>query len=114
MIKTTYNKQELLQKIAEIPQFVKRDIYIKAEEITQEGIVESQDKYNKEIRLIAVTEEHKSPIIATVSKWYKLVQFDTIYKPLAEHFEDVEGELNYYFGSGVMKLFPKEIGRAHV
>lgn len=107
MIKTTYNKTELLQKIAEIPQFVKRDIYTKGEEITPEGIVESKDKYNKEIRLIAVTEEHKYPIIATISKWYKLVQFSTIYQPLAEHFADVEGELDYYFGSSVMKLFPK-------
>ena len=102
-MKTTYNKQELLSKIAEIPQFVKRDIFTKDKEIDVNG----NDQFVQEKRLIAVTEDKKYSIIATISKWYKLVQFSTIYNPLVEHFEDVEGELNYYFGSGVMKLFPQ-------
>ena len=107
-MKTTYNKQELLSKIAEIPQFVKRDIYTEIDNDTLRVTTNTiQDYAVKEKRLIAVTEENKHEVIATISKFYRLVQFKTIYTPLVNHFKDLEGELDYYFGSSVMKLFPK-------
>ena len=64
-------KEQLLTQIEQLPKFVLRDIYIKSEEITNDGIVESENKYTKENRLIGITEKHQSPIITTISKNYQ-------------------------------------------
>ena len=107
------NKEQLLMDIEKLPKFVKRDIYIKAEEFKinaetgiADAIVESQDAYIQEKRLLAITEEYKSPIITTVSKNYIVVQFKEVFEPIINYFEGVNGDLRYYWGSSVLKLFP--------
>jgi len=100
MNKTIHNKVELLDAINKIPKFTKRDIFVQDE----------AQNYIQEKRLIAITEENteaKYEIITTISKWYKLIQFENVFAPIVNHFQDVEGELSYYFGAGVMGLFPK-------
>ncbi len=100
------NKEQLLTQIEQLPKFVLRDIYIKSEEITNDGIVESENKYTKENRLIGITEKHQSPIITTISKNYQLVQFDAVFNPIVNYFSNVDGELKYYWGSSILFLFP--------
>src|SRR3990167_10612643 len=96
------NKQELLEEIKKIPNFKKRDIYVKR----NEGDITPNEEY-KEERLIGITEENAYPLISTVSKGYQILQFKDLYEPIINHFDEVNGELFYHFGSSVLSLFPE-------
>ena len=62
--------------------------------------------YVEEIRLKAITEIGKNDIVVCVCKGYKLIQFEEVFKPIVEYFDGVVGDLKYYWGSSVLKLFP--------
>ena len=99
------NKQELLGDIKKIPNFKKRDIYVMKEH--NDIMLGNAEPVMKEERLIGITEENNYPLISTVSKGYQILQFKDLYEPIVNHFDEVNGELFYHFGSSVMSLFPE-------
>src|SRR3990167_8727883 len=98
------NKEQLIEDIGKLPQFRKRDIYTKDE--SDFDLTNGDMPYIQEIRLIGMTETTNNKLITTVSKGYKVVQFNEVFEPIINYFPSVNGELRYYWGSSVLKLFP--------
>ena len=98
-------KQQLLTEIEQLPKFELKDVYTKK---INEEMPTYSDKtdYIEDTRLNAVTIVNQNAIITTVSKNYQLVQFDTVFNPIVNYFENVTGELKYYWGSSILFLFP--------
>lgn len=96
------NKEKLIERIGEIPQFVKRDVAIKQEDVTTQNTwIESQkDK--------AITEEGNYIPMAFVTKKYQIVQFRDVFIPMIENIPDLEGGLVYYQGKAYMSIFPSD------
>ena len=91
------DEKEFEAALKRIPQFVVRDLAVKND----------KNEWNYNERMKAVTEEHDTEVIAAVTKRYKLVQFEEVYKPAAEKFDKFTFGLTYYFGKGYLHLLPK-------
>lgn len=92
-----YSKQELLRKISDIPKFEVNELY-------EEGEKEP------DILWKGVREINKKGIIVPVSKHYKIVQFSDLFLPIVSGIPDLEGELRYGYGRGVLFIYPKGDG----
>jgi len=87
-------KNELIKKINEIPLFESKDISLAGRS--------EPDKNWK-----GIVEAGKTEIMMPVSKHYKVVDFIDIFKPIIEGMPELEGELRYGYGRGVLFLYPK-------
>lgn len=93
------NKTELINEIENIPKFVLKEVSSKNDNLWVE------DKCKR-----VITEENKTFILTLVSDKYKVVQFEETYLPIVNSFEELEGFLRYYYGKGVLVVYPKKEG----
>jgi len=93
------DKQQLIQKIEQIPHFVLRDVSVKDGK-TGNWI---EDKNSS-----AVTEEGNFKTLAYVSTGYKLINFSEVFIPLLSNIPELEGYCIYYNGVGLMDVFPND------
>src|SRR3990167_1436392 len=100
------NKEQLLREIEQIPKFVLRDVAIKQQD---KGLVAGTEfNWTEDYNHKAVTEEDNYNPLAFVSNNYQLVQFESVFKPLIENIERLEGAVIYYGGVGAMTVFPED------
>ena len=100
------NKEQLLREIEQIPKFVLRDVAIKQQD---KGLVAGTEfNWTEDYNHKAVTEEDNYNPLAFVSNNYQLVQFESVFKPLIENIERLEGAVIYYGGGGAMTVFPED------
>ena len=99
MNKKELNKQELMSEIDCIPKFVLRDAAQKDKRT---------DMWIEDDRHSGVTEETNFINLAYVSKRYKLLQFESVFKPLLQNIEELEGSIMYDGGVGAMIMFPDD------
>ena len=104
------NKEQLIERIEQIPKFVLRDAAVKDEEIVQFGPKDNfgKDRWVEAENWKAVTEEGNTIPLAFVSKSYSLVQFDDVFKKLIDNIPELEGYCIYYNGIGLMDVFPDD------
>ena len=89
-------KQELKDGINEIPKFVLRET----------AINNDLDVYVHSDRFKAVTEETGLKPLTFVTSRYNLLQFKDIFLPIVDNIPDLEGDLIYYDGMGLISLYP--------
>lgn len=106
------DKEQLIQRIENIPKFVKRDVAIRGIEerelIEVEGNKVRVDNWKEDEKNKAVTEEGNLIPLAFVSEGYQLVQFNSVFLPLIQNIEELDGDIMYYKGVGYMDVFPKD------
>lgn len=91
------NKQELILEIENLPEYELKDIY-----------VENEEEFEKAgNRFKAVTEKEKTEAVSVVTKIYKLTQFKDVFLPILENINELEGEITFYRGKGILLVFPK-------
>lgn len=96
------NKEQLINKINLIPEFVLKDVAV--EKIDDSIYQEWENKENWK----AVTEIGNNEPLTFVTKKYQLIQFKDVFLPLIENIEKLEGNLVYYWGVGLIDIFPDE------
>ena len=100
--KMVMNKEQLKERINELPKFEKREVKVKT------GIGEESDEWAKQIHS-AICEVGKTISYAYVSLGYKLVQFKDVFLPILDSIEEeVKGYCVHYGGYAMMKLFPEK------
>ena len=87
-------KKELLNEVNKIPLFESADLYLQG--------ASEPDKNWKGVKEIGIKD-----ILMPVSKHYKVVDFKSIFSPILNGMPDLEGELRYGYGRGVLFLYPK-------
>lgn len=87
-------KNELIKQINKIPLFEASDIFLA-------GLNDSDKNWK------GITEIGKKEIMMPVSKHYKLINFEDIFVPILNGIPDLEGELRYGYGRGVLFIYPK-------
>ncbi len=105
------DKQQLIQKIEQIPKFVLRDAAVREDERVEsdDGVKENLDYgWAEAENWKAVTEEGSTIPLAFVSKSYSLVQFDEVFKKLIDGIPYLDGQCIYYNGVGLMDVFPND------
>ena len=90
-------KKELLNKIDKIPLFEASDLYLQG--------ASEPDKNWKGVKEIG-----SKDVLMPVSRHYKIVDFIDIFKPIIDGIPDLEGELRYRDGRGVLFVYPKGDG----
>lgn len=88
------NKNELINKVNKIPLFESVDLYLEGNG--------SPDKHWKAVKAV-----DSNDILIPVSKHYRVVQFNDIFLPILQGIPDLEGELRYGFGRGVLFVYPR-------
>lgn len=96
------NKENLIYAINNIPKFTLRDI----------AVDKSEDKsirnWTSEEEFKAVTEIDNTKPLCFASGRYRLIQFTDVFLPLVDKIQELDGELFYYGGVGLMDIFPKD------
>ena len=87
-------KNELVNEVNKIPLFTSENLYLQC--------ANEHDKNWK-----GIVEIGKGDILMPVSKHYKVVQFSDIFIPVLNGIPDLEGELRYGYGRGVLFVYPK-------
>jgi|TARA_Y100000310_G_C20657182_1_gene802586 hypothetical protein len=95
-------KQDLINGVSALPKFELKPIYTFNENVG----LDTGNRFVEDTKLQAVTEVNRNSIYATITKFYKLVQFEEVFNPILNHFEDLTGELKYYNGSSLLIVFP--------
>lgn len=91
------NKEELVRGIEKIPQFVLRDIKIVG-----------NNKVVDEKNWKAVTEDINEKPLTFVTERYKLIQFKDVFTPLVQNIPELDGEVSYFDGFGIIDIFPED------
>jgi len=95
------NKQELRERVENLPLFDKRRIRV-CETADERNEIFDEDKINE-----AICEIGESEPLAFVTGSYNLVQFKDIFLPILDSFEEeLEGTVIHYAGFGMMTVFP--------
>ena len=89
------NKENLIDYIKNLPEYELKEIFI------QRG------EYFKQKKFLAVTEVGKNESLSIVTNKYKLTQFREIFLPIIEGVGDLNGEVKFYRGEGVLFIFPE-------
>jgi hypothetical protein len=89
------NKDELIEEIKTLPKYELKDVFIQKEE------------YIKQKRFLEVTEVNKNQGISIVTNRYKLTQFQEVFLPIVEDIGELNGEIKFYEGKGVLFIFPE-------
>lgn len=96
------NKEEIKERINELPLFEKRHIKIKIDKSYDENFF-NEENYE------AICEIGKQTPFAFVRKNYELIQFNEIFNPLVDEMQgDVEGYVINYGGFAQIILFPDD------
>ena len=96
------NKENLIYGINQIPKFVLRDIAVDKSEDASIRNWANEDEFK------AVTEVDNTKPLCFATGRYRLIQFTEVFLPLIEKIEELEGELFYYGGVGLIDVFPKD------
>lgn len=89
------NKIKLINEIESLPKYELKEVFIEREE------------YYKQKRFLAVTEVDKNESLAIVTNRYKLTQFKEVFLPIVEGIDNLNGEITFYDGRGVLFIFPE-------
>jgi len=96
------NKENLTYAINQIPKFVSRGIAVdKSDDVNVQN-------WAYEDEFTAVTEVENTKPLCFATGRYRLIQFSEVFLPLIEKIEELEGDLFYYGGVGLIDVFPKD------
>lgn len=91
------NKQNLILEIENLPEYELKSIY-----------VENEEEFKKAgDRFKAVTEIDKTEAVSIVTNIYKLTQFKEVFLPIVKGINELEGEIKFYKGKGILVVFPE-------
>src|SRR3990167_2893341 len=97
------NREELKNKINELPLFEKRRIWV-ADKVTEEKFVDTEEDKDH----FAICEVGKTRPVAFTTPGYKLIQFNQVFNPILDNIpEEVKGYVVQYEGFAMMKFFPQ-------
>ncbi len=99
------NKEQLFERINNLPEFEKRNVKIR----TDAEADEDNGEYVKVVqKAICEIGDKDSKAYSFVSPNYTLVQFKDVFRPILQQFEgDLTGHIYSFGGQAIMKVFPE-------